>query len=154
MPALVIPGDHIGVMMTWAFRVRLFQILTGGKVVPAPLAAKPVVVISLNKQIYAPGEEMSVLIIPDKSTGAIDGLLRFSRAVGDSFKQFTRYGEDLKINYAGAETTHLSMRINAPSDPGAYRLTFEEGNYVSTELTSGAFAVNRGSASIPESPRK
>lgn len=153
LPALVIPGDHIGVMSTQTFRDNLFQILTGGTLVPAPLAAAPVVVVSLNKQVYAPGEEMSVLIIPDHPSRNIDGVLRVSRAV-DPFQKFERYGEDLKINFAGAETTYLSMRLTAPSDPGAYRMTFEEGNYVSTDASSAAFAVSPGATSIYAPPRK
>ena len=150
MPAFVIPGDHIGILKTDAFRQRLFQILTGGTVMPPPYAAKPVVVISLNKQIYAPGEEMSVLIIPDKPTRGINGKLRISRGKGDSAADFERYGDDLPVSYSGAEATHLLMHINAPSDPGAYRMTLEDGNYESTAITSGGFAVSRAAAPHPE----
>jgi hypothetical protein len=146
MTAFVTPGDHIGVLKTEAFRQHLFQILTGGKVMPPPYAVKPVVVISLDKQIYAPGETMSVLIIPDKPTREITGSLRISRAVGASVKKFAPYGADRAVRYLGADTTHLSMQFDAPSDPGVYRMTLEGGNYVSTDVTSGGFAVSREAA--------
>jgi hypothetical protein len=143
--AFVTPGDHIGILKTDAFRQQLFQILTGGTVTPAPYAAVPVVAISMNKQIYAPGEMISVLVIPDKPSDDISGTLRISRAAGESFKRFSRY-VDREIRYIGGETTHLSMQIEAPSKPGVYRMTFEGDKHRSAKQTFGGFAVSPSAA--------
>jgi hypothetical protein len=142
MTASVFPGSHTGIFAVDAFRQRLFQILTGGTVTPMPFAEKPVAVISLNKLVYGPGELISVLVIPDKPTHAFTGALRISRAVGDKFDKLEPIGPDIEIRYAGAETTHLSMQLVAPDKSGAYRITLEESEYVTTPVTEGTFFVN------------
>lgn len=142
MTASVFPGSHTGIFVVDAFRQRLFQILTGGTVMPTPFAEEPVAVISLNKTVYGPGERISVLVIPDKPTRAFTGALRISRAVGDKFDKFESIGPDLELRYAGAETTHLSMQLVAPDKPGAYRITLEDSEYVTTPMTVGTFFVN------------
>ncbi len=142
MTASVFPGSHTGVFAVDAFRQRLFQILTGGTVTPMPFAEQPVAVISLDKLVYGPGERISVLVIPDKPTRAFTGALRISRAVGDKFDKLEPIGPDIELRYAGAETTHLSMQFAAPDQPGAYRITLEESEYVTTSMTEGTFFVN------------
>ena len=123
IPASVFPGSHTGVFVVDAFQRRLFQILTGGTVTPNAFADKPVVVISLDKLVYGPGERILVLVIPDKPTRAFTGALRISRAGGDKFDKLEPIGPDIELRYAGAETTHLSMQLAAPDQPGAYRIT-------------------------------
>ena len=146
MSAFVTPGDHLGVMKTGPFRQYLYQILTGGQVMASAYAVTPVVALSLHKQLFAPGEMMSVLVIPDTPANKINGKLRLSRAVGNSANAFARFSAGRVVRYTGHDTTHLSMQMKAPSQPGAYRLTFEEGSHLSTDVTSAAFVVSKVAA--------
>jgi hypothetical protein len=154
LPPFVTPGDHVGIFKTQAFRQRLYQILTGGAVMPTPYAKAQVVVISLDKQFYAPGESMSVLVIPDKPTQSIAGQLRLYRAVGEKLTEFERYGEDRRIHYVGPDTSDLAMRISAPTEPGAYRMVLEESSYVTTDVTAAGFVVSTAAAPRLELPRR
>lgn len=154
VPAFVTPGDHIGIFKTQPFRDWLYQVLTGGAVMPPAYAKAPVAAVSLNKQFYAPGEAMTVLVIPDAPTRSLTGVIRTYRAAGDKPAEFVRFGEDRPIQYVGADTTHLAMQFNAPTQPGAYRLTIEDGNYLTTNVTAAAFVVSRAAEPRLELPRR
>src|SRR5574337_1155105 len=142
MAAFVTPGDHIGVLKTGPFRAHLFQILTGGQAMAQRFATTPVVAISLNKVVYAPGEPMSVLIVPDAPTHEITGTLQFAKAADAAGAAFAEHGAEHAGQYLGAPVKNLApMLILAPAEPGAYRLSFQ-GNHTSTALTSAVFVVS------------
>jgi len=140
--AFVTPGDHIGILKTGPFRTHLFQILTAGQVMAQRFATTPVVAISLNKVVYAPGEMMSVLIVPDSPTHEIKGTLQFAKAADAGGRAFAQHGPEHPIQYLGAPVKNLApMQIPAPTEPGAYRLSFE-GDHKSTEVSSAVFVVS------------
>ena len=97
MPAFVTAGDHLNVMKTGRFRNHLYGILTGRQMMAKSLEARPVVTISLNKLVYAPGEQMTVLIIPDTATYEITGKLRITRAVDSKGMDFAQQGAELSV---------------------------------------------------------
>ena len=63
-----LPGDHVGIMNTNAFRLALYSYFGVSRALVALHPTKPTAVISLNKRVYRPGERMSLLIIPDVET--------------------------------------------------------------------------------------
>ncbi|MGC1577865.1 MAG: hypothetical protein WA813_17405 [Beijerinckiaceae bacterium] len=143
IPAFVTAGDHLGVMKTGPFRNQLYKILTGEQLMARSFAARPVVTISLNKLVYAPGEQMTVLIIPDTRAHELTGKLQITRATDAKATAFAQHGAEFSVHYAGAPVPHLApMHIRAPQEIGAYRLTFD-GNHATTDVTSAAFVVSR-----------
>jgi len=143
MGAFVTPGDHIGILKTGPFRTHLFQILTGNQVMAQRFAVSPVVAISLDKVVYAPGEPMTVLIVPDSPTHEIKGTLQFAKAADAAGRAFAQHGAEHPIQYLGAPVKNLApMQIQAPTEPGAYRLSFE-GNHKSTDVSSAVFVVSQ-----------
>jgi len=129
-------------LKTGPFRVHLFQILTGGQVMAQRFATSPVVAISLNKVVYAPGEAMSVLIVPDAPAHEIRGTLQFAKATDAAGAAFAEHGAEHPVQYLGAPVKNLApMLILAPTEPGAYRLSFQ-GNHTSTLVTSAVFVVS------------
>ena len=73
----VTPGDHLGVLSSYAFRNFLWNLLAGVEAPLYPTQAVGVagVTISVDRPIYAPGETISVLVIPDQPTTDIAGTL-------------------------------------------------------------------------------
>ena len=143
MGAFVTPGDHVGILKTGPFRTHLFEILTGNKVMAQRFDVRPVVTISMDKVVYAPGEPMSVLIVPDSPSHEIKGTLQFAKATDAAGRLFAQHGAEHPVQYLGAPVQNLPpMQIQAPTEPGAYRLSFE-GNHTSTEVTSAVFVVSQ-----------
>ncbi len=136
------PGDHVGVMNTYAFQVALYGYF-GVSAAPPPLhLKKPTAVISLNKRVYSPGEKMSVLIIPDVETKRITTRLKVSRVTGLK-GQLAPHGPEERISYQGGATKFIRMSLNAPNEVGGFRLDLEgeDSTHVTTDRTAGRFAV-------------
>jgi pimeloyl-ACP methyl ester carboxylesterase len=150
-----LPGEHIGVMNTNAFRAVLHEIFDSGMAVMPYRADKPGVSISL-KQEFKPEEMMEVLLIPDARTTRISGHISIKQATlsrdGES-ANLTPIGSDVPVTYEGPQATHLSLVLPAPRQPGAYVLTFE-GTHGSTDETSGTFFVSRAAAARLPEPKK
>jgi hypothetical protein len=139
--AFVTPGDHVGILQTYPFRKHLYEIFTGSRMMAAHFTSNPVVSISVNKHVYAPGETMSVVIVPDTPTHELTGTLRFSRSTDDAGKVIVRYGVGHAVSYLGPVIGHLTITMPAPGDLGGYRLTFE-GSHTTTDRTGAGFAVS------------
>jgi pimeloyl-ACP methyl ester carboxylesterase len=137
------PGDHVGIMNTHAFRTALYAYFA---VAPAALAAlhptTPTAVLSLNKRTYRPGERMSVLVIPDVETGQITASMSMKRLSGPQ-GQLVPHGPAQSIVYQGAPTKFIKMSLPAPMDPGGYRIDLDGqgATHVTTDRTAGRFAV-------------
>jgi hypothetical protein len=65
-------GDHMGVLNTYELRNYLYQLLTG-TVAPFFVEDIDVIALSLDRRVYAPGETMFALVIPDQPSGEIAG---------------------------------------------------------------------------------
>jgi pimeloyl-ACP methyl ester carboxylesterase len=136
------PGDHVGIMNTGAFRTTLYAYFG---VSTAPLAlhpTKPTAVVSINKRVYPPGGRMSVLIIPDVETSQITATLTIRRQSGPQ-GALAPYGPGQSISYQGAPTKFIKMFLTAPMDPGGYRIDLQGDNatHVTTDRTAAPFAV-------------
>jgi hypothetical protein len=143
MPTFVTAGDHLGVMKTGPFRNQLYSILTGEQLMARSFDARATATVSLNKLVYAPGEQMTVLIIPDTPSHEISGKLKITKVVDASGMTFAQHGTESSVHYSGSSVRHLGpMHMSAPQEVGAYQLSFE-GNHVSTGLTSAKFVVSR-----------
>jgi hypothetical protein len=101
----------------------------------------------LNKIVYAPYEEIEILLVPDLRTQEISGSLQISRVVGPQARRFVRYQEQ-PVVYRGPQITLLRSTIAAPADPGTYRVTFN-GSHGTSLKTSGAFVVSNPAAMRP-----
>ena len=104
--AFVTPGDHIGVLKIYPFRRHLYEVVTGSRLMAAHFTSNPVVSISVSKHIYAPGETMSVVIVPDTPTHELTGTLQFSRSIDDAGKVVVRYGVGHALSYHGPVIGH------------------------------------------------
>lgn len=140
--ATKLPGDHVGIMNTQAFRSVLYSYFGVSAGLVALHPTKPTAVISLNKRTYRPGESMSVLIIPDVETNQIAGTLNIRRLSGPQ-GQLVPYGPGQNIVYQGAPTKFIRMTLTAPMDPGGYRIDLEGNNstHLTTDRTAARFAV-------------
>jgi pimeloyl-ACP methyl ester carboxylesterase len=140
--ATKLPGDHLGVTNTHAFRSILYSYFG---VVTGPIAlhpTKPTAVISLNKRVFRPGERISVLIIPDVETNQITATLNIRRLTGPKGK-LVPHGPGQNIVYQGAPIKFIKMTVPAPIDPGGYRIDLEGDNatHLTTDQTAARFAV-------------
>ena len=143
MSAFVFDGDHLGVMSSGPFRDRLFQTLTGADLRVPPFSDKPVVTVSVNQIVYAPGEAMTILIVPDKPVSELSGALIISRAKDVSGGPLALYGDKVPISYQGPVVSRIGpLLAKAPADIGAYRMTFE-GDHVTTDETAATFVVSQ-----------
>jgi hypothetical protein len=135
-------GGHVDIMNTYAFSSVLYGYFG---ILAAALAfhpTKPTAAISLNKRVYAPGEGMTVLIIPDVETAQITATLKISRVNGLT-AQLAPYGPGQKIMYQGGATNFIRMMLTAPSQTGGFRVDLQGDNatHVTTDRTAGRFAV-------------
>ena len=139
-----LPGDHIAVMNTNAFRRILHEIFDSGISAMAFVADKPGITISLNKRDLQAGETMEVLLIPDARTTGLTGKLRIHKAsdAAGAGLSLASIGADVPITYEGPPVASLPVVIHAPAAPGVYVITFE-GTHSSAEETSAGFFVTR-----------
>ncbi|MGB9400194.1 MAG: hypothetical protein WCB69_13530, partial [Pseudolabrys sp.] len=141
----VTPGDHIDVLKSYPFKQILYAILACKGLIPElTLIDLPGLTISLNKFVYAPYEEIEILLIPDLRTQELSGSLQIARVVGPEARRFVRYQEQ-PIVYRGPQITSLRSTIAAPADPGAYRITFS-GSHGTSPKTAGGFVVSNPTA--------
>lgn len=136
------PGDHIGVLSSYPFRNFLWKLLAGADA-PAysvGLVGVAGVTISLNRRIYAPGEAMSVLLIPDQPTTEIAGTLTIEKATPDAraFEQT----ESLPLAYQGFSVTSIRAEAKAPAEPGLYRITLDGKTHSTAPQAAAIFAVS------------
>ncbi|WP_164940557.1 lipase/acyltransferase domain-containing protein [Bradyrhizobium zhanjiangense] len=145
-----LPGDHIRVMNTNAFR-QLLSDLFGARMAIVPYAThKPGLSISLNKSDLRPGEALEVLLIPDARATELAGKLCIHKAAAPApatEAKLVPVGADVPVSYQGPPIASLPLVLSAPQAPGAYVLTFE-GTHLSTVETSAAFLVGE----IPVTP--
>jgi hypothetical protein len=136
------PGDHVGIMNTHAFRSALYSYFGASAALLALHPTKPTAVISLNNRTYRPGERMSVLIIPDVETGRITATLSIKRLTGPAGR-LVPYGPGQNIVFQAAPTKFIKMSLAAPMDPGGYRMDLEGDNatHITTDRTAARFAV-------------
>ncbi len=138
----MLPGDHVGIMNTNAFRSALYSYFGVATTLLALHPTRPTAVISLNKRVYRPGERMSVLIIPDVETSRITASLTIRRLSGPQ-GQLAPYGPSQNVVYQGAPTKFIKMSLAAPTDPGGYRIDLvgDDATHITTERTAARFAV-------------
>ena len=123
-----LPGDHIGVMNTNAFRQTLNEIFDARMAVMPHFTDKPGVSISLNKRDLQSEEKMEVLLIPDARTTGLAGKLQIQKASSAADGRnlnLTPVGADVAVNYEGPPIASLPLMIAAPQEPGAYVISFE-----------------------------
>jgi phospholipase A1 len=140
----VTPGDHMGILKSYPFKQILYDVLTGGTLVPQlTLTEQLGITLSLNNFVYAPSEPIQVVIIPDLGTQEISGTLLISHAV-DQEAKFVLYQRQ-SVEYRGPQIRAIRFTITAPADPGAYQLTFT-GSHGTSQSTAAGFVVNGPSA--------
>jgi hypothetical protein len=124
---LITPGDHFSVMSTYAFRDFLWKLLTG-KSAPFLLLEIAGVTLSLDRLVYAPGDPISLLTIPDRPAGQIAGTLRIEKAAGRSFKRY--------------QSQFIRGELTAPAEPGIYRITLSGKTHATVPQIAAQFAVS------------
>ncbi len=110
----VTPGDHVDILKSYPFKQILYLILGCKGLTPdLTLMDLPGLTISLNKFVYAPYEEIEILLIPDLRTQELSGSLQITRVVGPEARRFVRYQEQ-PVVYRGPQITYLRSTIAAP----------------------------------------
>jgi hypothetical protein len=118
------PGDHVGILQTGGFRQELYAYFGLRGRAPALATDRAVVVVSLSKRVYRPGETIDGLIIADSETDTLFGSYMLSR-MDENSRKMVPLGVQRQIEYRGAGPTEsVRIRLTAPSAPGAYRLDF------------------------------
>ena len=135
--AFTLPGDHVGMLNQYNFKVILQQILGG----PAPmLLIKNGVDISLNRRVYAPGEVATILLIPNQATTGLDGVLLLQRVTRVGDRTFAPLEVKYPISYHGPEIEFLRLHVKVPEESGAYRFALLGSHR--TDESAGYFGVN------------
>lgn len=134
------PGDHLGIFRTGGFQKFLYKEL-GAERPPTPMVnGRPRVVVSLQKDFVRPAEEISVLIIPDDAATDISGALKLSKIGLEPQPPMTIYRTESALSYRGTPVTHLTSRLVAPNEQGAYMVEFE-GSHRSDESSAEILVV-------------
>ena len=133
---MVYPGDHIGILTVQAFK----DFLQGYFGMAATfrrrkLRAANVAVLSPDKRIYAPGEAIRLLIIPDKAVTRISATVHVERY------DWKRIAGTEQVRFQGGPASFIPLEIPAPARPGGYRLTMD-GSRKTAEGTHAWFVVS------------
>jgi len=144
----ITPGDHIGVMSSYAFRDFLYMLLTGAH---APFFVTDGLTLSVNRRVYSLGETMSLLIIPDRPTERIEGTLKVDKVVDQEGRKYERYANQT-LAYSGPRLQYIFAEPAAPTEPGVYRMTFSGKSHKTADQTAAAFAVSATTG--PRAPRR
>jgi pimeloyl-ACP methyl ester carboxylesterase len=142
IPTQSFVGDHVGVLVTDAFRQFLYSYFGLGG--PAPLVRDaPGLVVSLNKRTYAPGETIHALLIPDEETRVMSGSLRLSRVAARG-QTLSALGTRQEVSFRGGPIRSLASVVTAPKAPGLYRLDFDgaDASHKTSDQTAGWFIVS------------
>jgi hypothetical protein len=138
------PASHSDMISNPAFRDKLYKIL-GATTMPFPyISDKLGIFVSINKQVFKPGEMMNVLLVPDAPAAEIDGHLRLDSAVyerGTAKGILLPYGAGTSIKYKGAEAKYLRTQLSAPTKPGIYKMHFD-GTHSTSKETAPVFIVH------------
>ena len=138
----VTPGDHIGVLSSYPFRNFLWILLAGvnAPFYPTELVGGAGVTISLDRPIYAPGETISVLVIPDQPTTDIAGTLEIETAdlEANAFQGLARQ----PFAYQGFPIRSIHAEAKAPMEPGLYRMSLSGKTHSTAPQTAATFAVS------------
>lgn len=141
IPTQSFVGDHVGILVTDAFRQFLYAYFGLGG--PAPLVRDaPGLVVSLNKRTYAPGETIHALLIPDEETQLMSGSLRLSRVAGR--QTLSALGTRQEVSFRGGPIRSLVSKLAAPKTPGLYRLDFDGAgaSHKTSDQVAGWFIVS------------
>jgi hypothetical protein len=135
------PGDHTGMFTTYPFRRILYEVLCAP--MPLPLVTEGEgATISLDRPVYAPSESATVLLVPDRPTVELDGMLTLTRLARVDELTFEPYTTELPIRYRGPTIEFLRLRVAVPSQDGPYLLALV-GSHRTNVTTAGAFVVSR-----------
>ncbi len=136
IPTQSFPGDHVGILLTDAFRQFLYSYF--GVAGPAPLVSDaPGVVVSLNKHSFAPGETIHALLVPGEAAHVVSGSLSLSRVTALGAAP-SALGVRQEVSFRGGPVRSLPSALTAPTTPGLYRLDF--GGDGASHKTSGQVA--------------
>jgi hypothetical protein len=135
----MIHGDHMGVLNSYELRNFLYLLLTGAT---APFFLKEIagVALSLDRRVYAPGDTMFTLVIPDRPSGEIAGTLTIER-LGDDARGFSPFVTQT-LAYRGPVVRSIRAEIAAPKEPGFYRMSFGGQTHATAPQTVAGFAVS------------
>jgi hypothetical protein len=135
------PGEHLDIIKTDDFKDFLYSTLGVQRPPKIMIDGRPRVIVSLQKGFASPGEQLSVLLIPDGATTEISGSLKLSKVVADPRPSLANYRTVADFLYKGTPVTHLPSHLTAPSDPGVYRVEFE-GSHRSGEDGAAILVVD------------
>lgn len=136
----VVAGDHIDIFGTGPFRERLYAIVGGAQVEIYKESVAPIS-ISINKWIFSPGEEISIILISSYPLGSISGGLSLKRSADSSGSAFSEFHQT-PINYQGPLVAEWRFVISAPTAAGVYLLEYSDSDRL-TNLAAVQFYVSK-----------
>ncbi len=150
----ITPGDHMGVLGSYPFRDYLWMLLTGQHAPvfladDAKVAGLAGVKVSVGRAVYAPGEPMSVLLIPDAQTEQLVGTLSTDTVINPKTGAFQRY-RDQAFAFRGDGLAVGSLRVetNAPTAPGVYRMIVTGDTHATASQATAFFTVSRAQSAL------
>jgi hypothetical protein len=155
------PGEHLKLLSTEGFRQELYRYFGLGSTAPmremAAGITQTAIDVHANKQQYAPGESIHILLIPGSPTEALSGSISIRPLLagkdGSGKPKFTLADAPVAsktIKLEGGPIKTHSVRIDAPSAPGAYQLSFSGAGATHASLpNAGAWFVVRSLSDQP-----
>jgi hypothetical protein len=139
-PQWIVSCDHLGILRSPQFQTELYQILTGN--VSTAFLKDDGMTLSLNDVTYSPGEEISIILLPDKPTQRISGELEVAH-YDPKLKRFKK-AVPTKFVYDGPNMNIRSVRAitKAPDEPGAYQISFN-GSHSTAKRPAAIFIVRK-----------
>ena len=89
-------------------------------------AAVPALDVTVRDRVVEPGDMVRLVLSPKTGLGRIDGELRLERAADPTRDnpEFVPYGPPLRVEYQGPLADSLGLLVEAPGEPGGYRLAY------------------------------
>lgn len=146
--SVTIPGDHLfSNFRSNPFRNALFAAVwkTLCRTEPLMPASVSPVTVSLNKRVYTPAEQMSVLVIHDDARLLTGGRVSIARLEQQAENEWVDVEEvaSVEVTDEHVEDGYASLTLEAPARPDPYMARFEGGSVegLNPADTATGFAV-------------
>jgi pimeloyl-ACP methyl ester carboxylesterase len=126
---LAVAGEHSAIYKDRELRRTLAALLgRPGLLGPLPFeAVGPAVVdVTVRDRVVEPGHRVPVVLTPDAGVAKLDGELWVERAddPGSEEPVFVPVGPPLSVKYEGPLAESVGLLIDAPDQPGGYRVAY------------------------------
>jgi len=131
--SFAVGGEHSVIYRDRELRRTLAAVLgQAGTLGPLPFDAvpSPDIDVTVRDRVVSPKVLFRLVLTPRNSLARVDGELRIEQAedATQNSPTFVPYGPPIKISYAGPLAESIGLLLNAPQQPGGYRLAYYNGS--------------------------